>query len=131
MVGALFVNIFDAEVVDHERKTDIQCRVLPKGSSASNSSITELFDIRSDAFIGNVAGLFETGHALSDIEVYPTVRASKALKAVLVDNFGWKDVEGELHILEMRHMSVVVEVLDLKGKEAYIGCGQGNVDQYV
>ena len=87
--------------------------------------------MRIELVIVNAHGLFDIVHALSDIEVYPRFRASKASKVVLVDNFGWKDVEGELHILETRNMSVVVEVLDLKGKEAYIGCGQGNVDQYV
>ena len=42
MVGALFVNIFDAKVVNHKIKTDIHCRVLPKGRSARDRSITEL-----------------------------------------------------------------------------------------
>ena len=69
MVGALFVNIFDSKVVDHERKTDIQCIVIPKGRSVRDRIITKLFDIRSEAVIGNLAGLFDTGHALSYIEV--------------------------------------------------------------
>ena len=58
MVGVLFVNIFDAKVVDHEPKTDIQCRVLPKGGSARNRSITKLCNMRSEAVIGNADSLF-------------------------------------------------------------------------
>ena len=83
----------------------------------------------SELVIGNANGLFDTGHALSDFKVNPTVRASNAYKVVLVNNFGWKDVEGKLHILEKRHRSAVVEVLDVKGQEACIGRGQSTVDQ--
>ena len=90
MVGALFVNIFYAKFVDQKRKTDIQCRVLPKGRSARDRSIIKICDICSEVVIGNAVGLFETGHALSDIEVYPTFRASKASKVVLVNDFGWR-----------------------------------------
>ena len=50
-VGALFVSIFDAKVVDHERKTDIQCRVLPKGRSTKNRSITKLCEMRNGLVI--------------------------------------------------------------------------------
>ena len=128
-VGDFFANIFDAKVVDHKHKTDIQCRVLPKGRITRYRRMTELYNIRSETVIGNAAGLFETRHALSDPKVYPTVRASKAYKVVLVENFGWKDVKDELHILETRHRIVVVEVLDVKCKEACIGRGQGTVDQ--
>ena len=42
VVGALFTNIFDSKVVDHERKTDVQCRFIPGGSSARDRSITKL-----------------------------------------------------------------------------------------
>ena len=88
MVGYLFVSIFDAKDVNHERKTDIQYKVIPKGTSARNRSITKLCDMRSESVIGNEAGLFETGHALSDLELYPTVMASKALKLVLIEKYG-------------------------------------------
>ena len=114
MVGALFANIFDAKVVNHECKTDVQCRVLPKGSSARDRSITKFFEMRSEAFIGNAAGMFETGHDLSDFKVDPTGRASKSIKVVLVDDFGWKDVKDKLQILETCHGGVVVEFLDVK-----------------
>ena len=129
MVGALFVNTFDAKVFDHERKTDIHCIVLPKGRSTRERRITKLCKMHSELVIGNAAGLFETGNALSDLEVYPTVRARKASKVVLVENFRWKDVEGDLHIFETRHVHIVVEVLDVKGKKACIGRGHDTVDQ--
>ena len=131
MVGALFANIIYFKVVDHVRKTDVQYRVLPEERNARDRSITKLGDMCSEAVIGNSAGMFETGHALSDYEEDPTSRASKATKVVLVDNFGWKDVEGELHILETRHGGVVVEILDVKGKEMYIRCVQGAVNHYI
>ena len=83
--------------------------------------------MHSEAVIDN-AVLFETGHALSCCKVDTIGRASKAIKVVLVDNFGWKDVEGKLHILETRNGGVLVEVLDVKGKEVCIRCGQGAVD---
>ena len=90
----MFVNIFDAKVVDHKRENDVQCRVLPKGRSERDRSITELIEMRSEVVIGNAAGLFETGNALSGIEVYSTVRSSKSSKVVLVGNFWWKDRRG-------------------------------------
>ena len=87
--------------------------------------------MHSEAVIGNVDSLFETDHALYDPKAYPTIRASKAYKVVLVDNFGWKDVKENLHILETRHGGGLVEILDVKGEEACIGRGQGDVDQYI
>ena len=116
VVGTLFLNIFDAKVVNHERKTDVQCRVIPKGRSVRYWSINRICEMCSEVVIGNAAGMFDTRHALSDLKVYPTVRASKASKVVLVNDFGWKDVEGEVHIIETCHRSVVVEILDVKGK---------------
>ena len=71
-----------------KRKTDVQCIVLPKGRIESDRSITKLCKMCSEAVIGNASGLFETRHALSVLEVYPTVRASKSSKVVLVENFG-------------------------------------------
>ena len=87
--------------------------------------------MRSEVVIGNAAGLFETGPDLSDCKTEPTGRSSKATKVVLVDDFGWKDVKGELYIIEMRHGGVVLEVLDVKGKEVYIRCGQDADDKYL
>ena len=58
MASALFVNIFDARVIDHERKNDIQCIVLPKRKSARDRTITEICEMRSELVIGNAADLF-------------------------------------------------------------------------
>ena len=74
-VGALFVNIFDAKVVDHEPKTDIQCRVLPKGRSTRDRSITKLCEMRNGLVILNADGLFETGHAIYDLELVSFIGA--------------------------------------------------------
>ena len=116
MVGALFAKIFDSKVVNHERKTYFQCRVLPDRRSARDRSITKLGKTCSEAVVGNAADLFETGHAISDFEVEPTSRSSKSTKFLLVETFGWKYVESELHTIKTLRGGVVVEVLDVKVK---------------
>ena len=62
----MFANIFDSKVVNHERKTYVQCIVLPEGGSARDRSITKICEICSEAFIGNAAVLFDTRHVLYD-----------------------------------------------------------------
>ena len=90
----MFDNIFDAKVINHECKTDVQCRVLTKGRSARDRIITKICEMRSEAVIGNADGLFETRHYLSDLDVDPTGRASKAIKVVLVDKNWVKGFQG-------------------------------------
>ena len=81
-----------------------------------------------EALIGNAANLFDTRYSLSGFEVYPTGRAIKATKVVLVKYFGWKEFDINIHILKTLHGSIVSEVLDVKVKEACIRRGQDAAD---
>ena len=62
--------------------------------------------------VGDAAGLFEAGHAFSDLHVDSAVQTERA-EAVLVNNFVWDACQGELHVLVSGHGGAIIEVFDI------------------
>ena len=62
--------------------------------------------------VGNAAGLFEAGHAFSDIEVDPDVGTDRA-EVVLVDYFVRDASQYEFRVLVAGHGGAIVEILDI------------------
>ena len=76
--------------------------------------------------VGNAAGLFEAGHAFSDLEVIPAVRTECA-EVVLVDYFVRDTDQCEFHVLIAGHGGAIVKLLDISGHEAGTRSGDGAV----
>ena len=88
MVGVLFSGVLDAKVVYDEGEKYGFGVVLPQCRGYGYRGKTELGELSFESVIGDAAGLLETGHAFSDLEVDPAVRTERA-EAVLFNDFVW------------------------------------------
>ena len=67
MVGVLFANVLDSKVINDERENDGLGGVLPERRGSGHRGKTKMGEVRFESVVGNAAGVFEAGHAFSDL----------------------------------------------------------------
>ena len=82
------------------------------------------------AFVGNDAGLFESVHPLSDINVDVATCISNGEEEVFNDHLVWGDFEMYPHVLEVGHwvVEVVVDDVCLQVSDPLAGVGDDGVE---
>ena len=78
MVGVFLADVLEPKVVDDEGENDGLGGVLPEHRNSGNRGKAKMGKVIFEPVVGNVAGLFEAGHAFSDLEVNPAVRTECA-----------------------------------------------------
>ena len=73
MVGVFFANIFDAKIVNDQRESDVFGSVFPKRGRTRDRGVAKLSKVELEAVIGDLYGLLQTGHALVDLHVDPSI----------------------------------------------------------
>ena len=112
MVGVFPADVLDRKVLDNEGKNDGLGVVLPERKSFGNRGKSKMVKVSFEPSFGNAAGLFEDGHAFSDLELNPAVRTECA-EVVLVDYFVRDADQCEFHVLVAGHGGAIVEILDV------------------
>ena len=64
--------------------------------------------------VGDAAGFFEVGHAISDIELNPSIRTECA-EVVLFDDFVRDTGQREFRVVVAGHGGAIVKILDIHG----------------
>ena len=126
VVIIFFAGIFDAKIIHYKGKSDGFGGIIPKGRGAGNGRKSELRKVRFEAIIGDAPGLFEAGHNLANLLVYPSVGAER-LEVLLVNSLGRDASKCKVHIFLPSHISTVVEVLDVQSHKVSIGGGESAV----
>ena len=78
MVGVILAGILEPKVVDRLGESDWLCGVLPERRRSGNRGESKMSKTSFELVVGDMAGLFEAGHAFSDLEVNPAVRTECA-----------------------------------------------------
>ena len=112
MVGVLFSNVIDSKVINEEGENDGIGGVLPERRASGNRGKTKMGEVSFESSVGDAAGLFEAGHAFSDLQVDPAFGTERA-EAVLVDNFVRDACQGEFHVLVLGHGGAIIELFDI------------------
>ena len=112
VVGVFLADVLDPKVVGNEGENDGLGGVLPERRSYGNRGEFKMGKVRFEPVVGNADGLFEAGHAFSDLEVNPTVRTECA-EVVLVDYFFRDTGQCEFHVLVAGHGGAIVKILDI------------------
>ena len=117
MVGIFLAGVLDPKVVDDGGENDGLGGVLPERRSSRNRGESKMGKVRFEPVVGDAAGLFEAGHAFSDIEVNTSVR-TKCGEVVLLNDFIRDKGQSEFHIIVAGHSGAIVKILDIQGHEA-------------
>ena len=112
MVGVFLANVLDPKVINDEGENYGLDGVLPERRGSGNRGEYKVGKVSFEPVVGNAAGLFEAGHAFSDIEVDPDVGTDRA-EVVLVNYFVRYAGQCGFHILVAGHGGATVEVLDI------------------
>ena len=67
VVGVLFSDVIDAEVVNDEEEEYGLSVVIPQCRGSGYRGKTELGKVSFESVVGDAAGLLEAGHAFSDL----------------------------------------------------------------
>ena len=67
VVGVFLADVIDPKLVYDEGENDGLGGVLPERKSSGNRGESKMGKVRFETVVGNAAGLFEAGHAFSDI----------------------------------------------------------------
>ena len=86
VIGVFLADVLDPKVVDNEGENDGIGGVLPERRSSGNRGEYKMVKVSFEPVIVDAAGLFEAGHAFSDLRVNPAVRTECA-EVVLFDYF--------------------------------------------
>ena len=108
VIRIFFANIFDAEVVNDEGRGDVMRHMIPEGMGAGDRRISKLGKVDFQPALGNVAGLFETRHAFSDIHVDTAIGSDEAAQVVLLDDIVREEIQGEFHVPVSGHGGAVI-----------------------
>jgi hypothetical protein len=65
-----------------------------------------------EALVGKDAGLLQAMHALSNLDIHPSILV-QVTQGVLVNDFGGHDLQRDVHVLVAGHGGVVVKFLDV------------------
>ena len=112
VVGVLLADILDPKVVDDEGESDGLGGVIPERRSSGKRGESRIGKMSFEPVVGNVAGLFEAGHAFSDLELYPSV-GTKCAEVVLVNDFVRDTNQRKFYVLVAGHGGTVVKILDV------------------
>ena len=67
MVGVLFAGVLDPKVINNEGENDGLGGVLPERRGSGNRGEAKMGKASFESVVGDAAGLFEAGHAFSDL----------------------------------------------------------------
>ena len=98
MVSIFLAGVLDLKVVYDEGENYGLGGVLPERRSSRNRGESKMGKVSFEPVVGDAAGLYEAGHAFSDIEVDPAVRTERA-EVLLVDYFVRDAGQCEFHVL--------------------------------
>ena len=127
VVGVFLADVLDPKVVNDEGENDGLGGILPERRSSGNRGESKMGKMSFEPVVGDAAGLFEAGHAFSDIEVNQAVRI-ECREVVLVDYFVRDAGQCEFHVIVAGHGGAIVEILDIHGHESGTGNGDGYVE---
>ena len=120
MVSILATGELDAEAVDHQGELDGSGAVGPEGRCERNGGVSILGKMLGETVVCDASGLLESGDALANLHVHPTIGVGEVPKIVLEDDFVGKKGEVHLHVLVTSHGSTVIEVCNVHASEARI-----------
>ena len=112
VVGVFLADIIDPKVVDNKGENDELGGVLPERRSSGNRGESKMGKVSFDPVVGDADGLFEAGHAFSDLEVNPAV-STECADVVLVDYFVRDAGQCKFHVPVAGHGRAIVEILDI------------------
>ena len=129
MVGMLFANVFDTEVIDDKAEADWVPLVAPKARSVSYGGVTIVAQEMDELLFGEYARLWKAVHAV----VYFSIDfafVGNCVKIVKVDDFWRDEVDWDEHILVVVvHRCPKIIVLDVKAQPMGTWSRQGAVDE--
>ena len=67
VVGVFLANVLDPKVINYEGENDGLCGVLPERRGSGNRGVSKVGKVSFEPVVGGAAGLFEAGHAFSDL----------------------------------------------------------------
>ena len=84
--------------------------MIPERRSSGNRGESRMGEVRFEPVVDNAAGLFEAGHAFSNLKVNPAVRTG--CSEVVVVNYFVRDTgQCEFHVLVAGHGGAIVKIL--------------------
>ena len=86
MVGMLFANVFDAEVIDNKAEADWASLVVPKARSVSYGGVTIVAQETDKLLFGKYARLWKAIHAVAYFNI-DFAFVGNFVKIVKVDDF--------------------------------------------
>ena len=67
VVGVLFADVLDPKVINGEGEKDGLGGVIPESRGSGNRGEATMGEVSFESVVGDAAGLFEAGHAFSDL----------------------------------------------------------------
>ena len=130
MHGVGFGEIFHAEIVDAESERGALRAMAPETWCERHGFVSGWFQFLDELVESENAGFLEAVHAATDFEVDVAVAGNGNGVAVIVSDFFRNDGWADSYVLEVRHGSSEVEVLDVEAKVAgsVFGIRNCNVD---
>jgi hypothetical protein len=107
------VDLFDSKVIYDKGETEVAGGVLPETRGLGRGRVAISGQVLGEALVGKDAGLFETLHPLTNLEVDPAIGCGKWVQVVLGDDFVWNHGEGETHIFVAVEGCVQVIIFDM------------------
>ena len=108
VVSVFLAYVIDPKVVDNEEENYGLGGVLPERRGSGNRSKSKVVKVSFEPVVGDAAGLFEAGHAFSDLEVDPAVKTERA-EVVLVDYFVRDTGQCKFHVLVASHGGSIIK----------------------
>jgi hypothetical protein len=129
VVSMLSTGELDAEVVDNQGELDGSGAVGPEGRCARNEGVSILGKMLGETVVCDASGLLESGDALANLHVHPTIGVSEVPKVVQEDDFVGKEGEVHLHVLVTSHGSTIIKICNIHASESRIRSGNYAVDE--
>ena len=82
--------------------------MLQKGKGSRDGGVSKLGKMDLEPIVCNAAGLFQDRHAFAYLQVHPSV-GCELVEVVLGDDFFRKYVQADVHILILRHRSIIIK----------------------
>ena len=128
MVRRVFADVLDTKIVNHKGEEGVFGGILPKERGSSNRGVAKLGKVDIEPIVCNAAGLFQSCHDFSDLQLYPSV-GCELEEVVLGDDFFREYFQADSHILVSPHRGIVIKILNIYSYEAGTEGGYGAVQQ--
>ena len=115
MVGMLFANAFDTEVINDEAEADRTPLVAPKARSVSYGGVTIVAQEADELLFGEYARLLKAVHAVPYFSI-DFAFVGNCVKIVKVNDFQQDEVDWDEHIFIVVHRCPKIIVLDIKAQ---------------